>query len=339
MGLKGTISRVCLTLLLGLMQSPLTVQPAAAQVVPAGRLERVTHGIPAYTIGHVPVYIAKSKGYFREAGLEVAILNLKAELGIKAALAGSLDYAGSGSSPVEAAVRGVKIRVLMDISDRPLMDLITQPQIRSFQDLKGKVLAVSSFGVLSDTMARDILRLHQVEPDRDITFIAVGPSGLRMAALKARSVDATLLSIPHTFIAQAEGFRRLATAMDFIRTTQSGVSTSLKKISDHPGQIHRFLKASLKGLLFLRQRREGALPLLMAFLEVKDRGMAERIYDYSFKSFTEDGTISTALATEMIEQAKRAARITRPIPLQEVFDFSYLEKAKAELRGEGWQPQ
>src|ERR1043165_7670806 len=109
---------------------------------------RISIGIGAGTLGHIPLVFAKEKDFFRQEGLRVDLIQIKAGLNVPAILEGGLDYSGIIGIPINAALQGLKFKVLM-VNSTLAMDLVVQPEIRTVQDLRGKRIAVDSIGVFS----------------------------------------------------------------------------------------------------------------------------------------------------------------------------------------------
>jgi ABC-type nitrate/sulfonate/bicarbonate transport system substrate-binding protein len=69
----------------------------------AGPLKKVRIAIPSISASHMPVYIAKELGYYRDEGLDTEIILMRGGLSIQALVAGSVDYTGTPGATVAAA--------------------------------------------------------------------------------------------------------------------------------------------------------------------------------------------------------------------------------------------
>src|SRR5262249_22944628 len=159
------------------------------------------------------------------------------------------------------------------------------PDIKSIQELVGKRIAVDSLGVFSHTVTEAILQHHGVNPG-DVTFTAMGSTPLRLAALQSNVVQATMLGVPQNFFAEDAGFSRLVSAQDVINLPQTGLSTLEDNVILNRDVAYRVIKGSLKGLLYYRAHKGASVDLLARFLNIRDMGLAERVYNYSLKVFT-----------------------------------------------------
>jgi NitT/TauT family transport system substrate-binding protein len=323
-----------LAIVTGLALAAATAAPLWAQSSPP---QAVTIGIGSGTLGHIPLVVAKEKDYFREEGIRLELIQIKAGLNVPAILEGGLDFSGIIGIPINAALQGIKFKVIM-VNSSLAMDLMAQPEIKSVQELRGKRLAVDSLGVFSHTLAEEILRRHNVSP-RDVTFIAMGATPLRLAALQAKVVDATMLGIPQNLLAEEAGFMRLVAAQDVLNLPQTGIATLESKYQSSPDLTYRLLRGALKGLLYYRTNKASSVEMLTRFLNIKNPQLAERIYTYSRNVFTEDGAIAAGFQRQAIEEAKRTIKTGKSdVAPETIFDFQMVQRAKADLSSSGWRP-
>ncbi len=294
--------------------------------------EKVRYAIPSRSVSTLPVFVAFKEGYFRDEGMEVEIINMSSQMAMTATLAGSVDFSSTPGSVMNAAVRGLDLKVVFVIGQKPLHDLMVHGGIRSFPELKGKILGIDTFGSMSDFLIRKILRKNGLEPDRDVGLRTVGTDNLRLAALKTKIVAGAMMTVPYNFLAQRDGFRRLAYAGDYEEVLIGGVVTTGKLLRENPEKVFRFLRASLKGHRFYRERKLSAVRHMSEYLKIPDSQFLSEIYDYHRATLTQTGVISPTLMTRVIEDARQFTKVEREVKADEVFDFSLTEKAVEETK-------
>ncbi len=110
-----------------------------------------------YSVGVMPLIIAKHNGYFAQEQLDVEVLAARGNLCTMGLIANSFQFTYSPST-FDAVVAGdVKGKVVYVAQKFLLHRLIVAPQIKSIEDLKGKKIAISAFGTLTDLLTREIL--------------------------------------------------------------------------------------------------------------------------------------------------------------------------------------
>jgi ABC-type nitrate/sulfonate/bicarbonate transport system substrate-binding protein len=285
--------------------------------------ENVKIGIPSLTVTMMPVAVAKEQGFFQKEGLNVEMVLMPASLNIKVLLSGDIQYATTITSGVVANIRGVNTRVVMCFVDRPLLDLVGNPEISSIADLKGKLVGISSRGGLHDVTMRRIFTQSGMDPSQ-ATFITVGEQGAMLTGVKSGRISAGLLNPPHNFLAYRQGLKNLGFAGDFFRVPSTGIVTMQETLERNPDQVRRLTRALARARIFAKENKPATVVILKRFVKIQDEDLVSKIYDYHKKAETPDGKVDMALASEIVRDVRQTEGITKEIPVNQVFDFAYL---------------
>ncbi len=301
-------------------------------------LENVRLAYPSMSSSVFYFVIAQKEGYFKEEGLNVEILSIRGEIAIRTALAGEVDFFTNAGSALNAALRGVPVKIVMVIQDKPSWDLIAQPQIKSIAQLRGTTVAVMSPEGSLAVATRRILRKNGMDPSKDVNLIVMGGDDIRYMALKGKAIQATLMNPATSIMAQKDGFVRLTSAGDYMTSVQGGLVTTDAAIKKKPAVIARFIRASVKGLNFFLSKREAAIHYMMDIMKYKDRDLAASIYDYDSKFLLREATAPDRVLQEIIDDARGTVGVKKEIPVSDVFDLSFARKADKDLKAAGWKP-
>jgi NitT/TauT family transport system substrate-binding protein len=302
----------------------------------AAAQEKVHVAISNFSASYISMHIAKKRGYYAEEGMGVDLI-LMAGLTSTRALIGNSVELGSASNPT-AAVQGAKLKILMVFNDKPPGILAAQPSIKSVAELRGKRMGGSTVGSLEYGWMKELLPKFGLQLEKDVTFVPIGATSTRFAALRAGTIDATPLSPPSNFMAQDAGYTTLLRTADHVEDIQATIVATDDRLARQGDMIRRFMRATVKGQrIYLANRNEG-IAAVMEFVRQKDRDMIGRVYDEHMKTIARDGTIPERLQSIVIERSKRLTGVTREIPPEEIFDFSYLRRAQAEVTQSGWKP-
>jgi NitT/TauT family transport system substrate-binding protein len=298
------------------------------------KLSHVRIGYVSRSILDMPYMIARDRGLFREEGLEPELIFMKAAQTVPAMLANGIDFGTATGTAVAAAVNGVDVRIVFALTDKPSFDLIAAPNITSVQQLRGKKLGVSAYGALAEILARQILIANRVPVDQ-VTFLPLGTSDVTYLALKAKTIDGTMLQIPQNFLAMDEGFRKLASGADVYRAVQGGLTTTKATISDRPELVTKMIRATQRSLRLIRDDKKYALQFIRGpYLDLgKDRErFAEQIYEAALQYYLPSGAVDEKLQREMIAVAAQRIKGAHPLPPERVFDFSFAQKVSEIMR-------
>jgi len=283
--------------------------------------------------------VALREGFFKDEGLQVEFINIRGELAVKTAVAGEVSFVTQSGSSLAAAVRGIPVKILAVVDDKPPWELIAQPQIKSFAQLKGGTIGVLSLEGSVAMVTRQMLRSNGIDPARDVTLMAMGSNEFRLVSLRGKVIQATLLDPVNSYHAQKEGFTKLASASEYVISyLGGGIVVGDEKVRPSPDKIVRFLRAALKGLQFYRNRREATIAHMMDLLKMKDAEAVGAMYDSSLPVLTRDGTIEEKSAQNLIEDMKKVTGVKRDIRAGEIFDFSLMRRAGQDLKASGWRP-
>jgi NitT/TauT family transport system substrate-binding protein len=285
--------------------------------------ENIKIGVPSITITTMPLVVAKDAGFFQQEGFTVELVVIPAAMNIKVLLSGEIQYATTVGSAVVAAVRGINVRTAMVFVDKPLLDLVGAPGVSSIQELKGKPVGISSRGGLHDVSMRRILSGSGIDPAQ-VTVLTVGGQGAMFAAVKTGRIAAGLLNPPFNFLSHREGMKSLAFAGNFVRLPSTGIVTLAETLERSPEQARRVTRALARARTFAVDNKAKVMPILKRNLRIDDEELLSRIYDYHRRVETRDGKIDANLMAEVIRDTRQTENISKEIPLNLVFDFSYL---------------
>src|SRR5262245_56460435 len=156
----------------------------------------LTAGFSAFSAAFMPAFVADHAGYFTQEGLTVRLVFFQSGVQLMQSVIAGDTQIGMGSAPelVTAVNAGAKVRGVWGISNFMPYALISRPQIRTFSDLKGRKIAVSSRGSLSEFLFSYALKNNGMDPSRDVNYIAMGGVPTRFAAVLSGAVDASLIS-------------------------------------------------------------------------------------------------------------------------------------------------
>ncbi len=200
--------------------------------VPAQKLraqDRISLGITTKTGSTgLPFVIAEEKGFFKSEGLNAVSVVMQNQVVVNGVIARQVDYGGTFSNFVGAALSGLPVRIVMAVMDGSDHYLVTSPNIKRVEDLKGKKFGISSFGGTPHSEAVMILRKFGMNPEKDVTFLQIGGSSSRYTALDSGSIDAAMLVPPFNKLAAKRGFNEIL-SFNEIMATSLGVRGSTSR--------------------------------------------------------------------------------------------------------------
>ncbi|MBM2804383.1 MAG: transporter substrate-binding protein [Deltaproteobacteria bacterium] len=318
--------------LLPLMLAFLFSLPGAAEAQSA--LKKVRLAVPTKSVSFLAFYVAHRKGFYKDEGVELEPIIMQPSLASTAVLTGDLDYNGAVTGVIGAAVSGRPMKAVLFTVARPLQYLMSKNDIKDARELKGKKIAGSSPGGTVTFLTKLVLKNVGLDSERDVFLNPMGGTGAsRLAALESGVVDAVILESPENFLAQRKGFRELIFFGDVVEFPQNGFGTSEKKLRENPDEVFRMVRATLRGLAFSWDKRnhDQVIDIIMREMKPISSSLANESLEQVMRVITKDGSVKPESIQVLIDLVRENAKVTRPVTVNQVVDFTFLEKAQKEL--------
>lgn len=293
--------------------------------------EKITMSYSSRAYGFLPAQVAAVKGFFKDESLEPVLIQMRSQVAVPALMSGELQYSLTFGNILAAAMQGMPSKQLAVLTERPLHHIVARPEIKTLADLRGKKIGAQRIGGTDYLAAEAILQAKGMSV-KEVQFVTLGADEpVRIEILKKGLVDAICISPPGPIRLQREGYNILGGPRDLkIGSPISGFAVTDSRLRDRRDEVKRALRATVRGLRFIRDRKEEVIPIMMHWLN-QTREVASESYDLMIPSFSLDGSTSDATYEFAIEARKGSVKSDKPIPLSQVRDFSLLREVQREL--------
>jgi NitT/TauT family transport system substrate-binding protein len=251
------------------------------QSAEAATLSRIRVGYPSPSANFFPLFATKEAGLFEKYGFEPEMIYVQGVQLVHVHVAGQLDFSTiSGLVYLQASVEGADLIQVASSLDNQLMKLMVHSSISKPEDLRGKTIAVTRFGSLTDLLLRPVLKNWGIDPQKDVNLIQIGRMPDMATAISQKRVEAGVISFPTSLHAEKMGVKTL---FDF---TEAGpqipattVAVSRRFAKANRDTVLRFLKAYIEGTRRLMTDRELGIRALRKYGGVDDRELLAKTYD------------------------------------------------------------
>jgi len=274
--------------------------------------------------------VAKFQGYFKDEGLDVEVLQMNANVSVAALAARNIDYNLILQSVVTANLRGLPLKVAGILIERPNHAVVVHPSIQKFADLKGKKIAISSFGSLVDILARLTAAHFKLDPKSDVQYVAAGSSSARLTQLQTGVVQAAFLTPPGNLRAEAAGFKTLLNVRDLFAFPVNGIGLHEQKLKNDRDEVKKVTRALLRANRFILDNPKGAIKILAAWGR-SNLDVAQEAYQYNAKNYSRNLLVSRATLENVIESTRWNVETKRNVSVDDVFDFSVVREILKEM--------
>jgi ABC-type nitrate/sulfonate/bicarbonate transport system substrate-binding protein len=307
------------------------------------RAEKIRTAIPQANLNYLSIFVADAKGFFRDEGLDNETVVISGPLSIAALLSGDVDYSGAGGSGMRAAIKGAPVKGIMFQADKVTFYLVADPGIRNAADLKGKRIAIGSPGDTQDRVMTMFAERGGVA-STDLVRIAMGANThTRVMAVKSGAAQATTVDPGGLVFAQQEGLVSLGFLGDLFPMPFQGFVTTERKIRENPGQIKRWIKGAIRGLMFVRESPEGAVDLGIKKLQLGNATKAMLVeatknYLRALAPGVPGLPTSEGIKNFLEYDIKIPLQIKEDIPPERLLNLQLVEEVKKELEASQRRP-
>jgi NitT/TauT family transport system substrate-binding protein len=312
---------------------------------PAYALETVKVSLASVSMNYAPYLTAIDKGYFREEGLEIEMVKAPGASATAALLSGDVPFSTSGATAMSAAMKGAAVKLVFFPWDRPAFQVwATQPDLKTLEDLKGKMVGIKSRGDAFEIALRMVLMNHNIDP-ASIGYTALGQGNGRFATIMSGSLPAAIISRVDVEKLSEMGIldkgHMIYDMYDAVRMPLTSLAVGDITIQRDRDRVKRFVRASLKGFVYSKTFKEQTIDIVAKYSDAgRSRDVVASDYDDVIASKSEDGTVPlSAMQTEIAVRGQIMEIPTNKLPaVEKIFDLSMAQEVNKELAARGWEP-
>ncbi|MGE5305641.1 MAG: ABC transporter substrate-binding protein [Alphaproteobacteria bacterium] len=250
-------------------------------------LKKVHVGVPSVSMANIIIYVTKEARLYEKYGLDAEVVAMNGSgIASKALIGGNLEISPIATPTVIAAdLAGADMTILAHTMPGVVHAMMVKPEIKRVEDLKGKKIAVSSLGSLTDFLVRAIAKKKGLNPDRDFTLIVTGTDTERLMALKAGVVDAAAMSHPGYGQARKMGYVMLWDSSKEINYPWMEITTRRATLKSDRDLVLNYVKAHLEGIKIFKTDPEFSKKVIRKTLRYSDEELLNESYQIFSKMF------------------------------------------------------
>ncbi len=285
------------------------IMSALPRTASAAALEKINASYGAISGSMAQTWVAKEAKLFEKHGLDVNLVYISGgPRSIMSLIGGSVQFVNhSGMPALEAYQRGADTALIATPMNQLEHSLVVQKSIVNTEQLRGKVLGMSTQGSLTDILLREGLRLNNIA-EKDVTILPVGDLGARLSGLQTGRIHGAIIAGIQTLTANKLGFRTLIDYSKLpIEIAGSGILVRRSYVSKNPDITSRFLKAWIEGLYLFKAKPDFAFTVLKKYVATQDQEVLTTIYNLYKERLTYKPTPTTNVAKSMLYLLSRSS--------------------------------
>jgi NitT/TauT family transport system substrate-binding protein len=250
-------------------------------------LKKIRVGVPSVSMGNIIIFITKEGKLFEKYGLDAEVITMNGSgIASKALISGNIEISPIATPTVISAnLAGSDMAILAHTMPGVIHALMVKSEIKRPEDLKGKKIAVSTRGSLTDFLVRYIAQKKGLNPDRDVTLITTGGDAERLTALQAGAVDGAAMSHPGYGRAERLGFHMLWDSAKEVNYPWMEITTRKATVKSDRETIANYVKAHLEGIALFKRDREFSKRVMKKVLRLDDEELINESYEIFSKAF------------------------------------------------------
>jgi len=222
----------------------------------------------ATTFAFAPIDIGKDKGIWAKHGIEAEAIGFGGDARLQQAMvANSIDFALGSGPGMGFLAKGVPAVAVAALANEPLsmgLSIGKNSPIKTYDDLKGKLVSVATGGSLTYWLAHEFSRQRGWGPN-GIRTVALGVNPAQVAALKSGQVQGIVTSSSVGYMLERTGDGRVLVEFgEHVKDFHTHVIFATKDIvAKRPDAVRRFLAGWIEVIAFMAANRTETIKLVM----------------------------------------------------------------------------
>lgn len=288
--------------------------------------QKVRIGYPSSAVSTLPFDIAKEKGFYTKAGIEVEYIQMRTAIAPQAILAGNINFFTSPQAAISAAASGLPLVVVLSLyRDTPWV-LVTSKEINKAQDLVGKKIAISDIRSSPYYFARAGFKKLGLD-EKQVGLATTGGTSNSFAALTSHQVAGAVLSPPFDDKAVSSGFKKFLFLGDLADIPYVGLFTSQAEIRGNRERIKKTIAAVLDAVAWQRANRGETVKMIAARYKISI-SEAERSYETMTGILSLDGSMDLKKVRGYLTLLREERPLPENLEAERLVDFSMLPAAR-----------
>jgi NitT/TauT family transport system substrate-binding protein len=316
----------------GLLAVILALPVADHSLAQSARPQQLKVAVSTATPHNTPLWVAMDKKIFDKYGVDVQMIFVMGGALVSQMLAaGEIQVAANAPAALVSLIAaGTDIAMFLGISNTSPFSLITQPNIKTAADLKGKRIGTARFGGSSHVSALIALDHLGLDAKRDkILIMQTGLDPERMAALEQKGLDAGMLQRLATKTMLGKGYTQLLNMNQAKIPYQNTVLASRRdQMSANPKLFDSFVRAVVEGYayVFNKDNKQAVREVIAKNLRLPNADAAEDFYVEALEELDRKPYPTVEGTKTVIKYVSEQNPKVASVKAERIVDSSWLKK-------------
>ena len=292
-------------------------------------------------------HLAEELGYMKDVGIRIKdyVSVTKGSDAISGMQSGAVQISHIGVDGMAAASKGAKVVGIAAETDASIWTVVTSPDITSWDQLKGKTIALGSTSDITTVVFDELAKEAGLDPEKDLTYVALGATPQRIAAVQQGQAAATIATFPPVQTVIASGaVNDLGFAPDggdVPRIMATDIEASSEWAEDNPDAAASYLRAIIRAIDWAKDpaNQDEAAEKIAKLSDTTPEAALAGLKTYLYKPAVDNAYFPDGLRhdPEVFKDTVQAyidlGLMSEPISEDDYMDYSYLEQAEKAQEG------
>ena len=301
-----------------------------------GSNEKIVVFGPALPLNIAPMWVAHDKGFFKEEGLDV---DLRPVQGIPDSehprhqwrKDGEIIFQSPGGSPPFRSVLENRDHIdgevnVVSIANRTAHVFVAKPYVKDVADLKGRKIAGDLKGG-SSMDAKMVMRHFGVDPEKDVTVLALGDSAIRVNALTSGMIQAGAYNLGEAQHLKQQGHKQLLDlALTGVEYQHTAAATTRGFLTRNRRAVVNYTKAIVESMAWMKNHKDESLKLMAKYLRIMDRQVLESQYEENVAKLYVKKPYPTLAGVRTILESQSRNEKAKSMKVEQFVDMSIVRE-------------
>lgn len=279
----------------------------------------------------IQLRLGVARGFFKSEGIDLDIQVVFGGPEIAAGYdSGAVKMGEMGSPPAITAIgKGARFKIVgSNVRRSVLMYFVAAPEIKGWDDLKGKTAAALTIGSCSYWYMRMLVQSHGLNPDKDVNVIGLGPRYARVLELfESGELQGAIITEPNVSIGEERGIFRIMQILrdeQYCPDMQWGLMIANQGVIDkEPELVRAVLRAARRSNRYCADHPDEWIAFGADHFGI-DRDTMKRSIDRELSGLHYDCEVDMVGLQQAIELQERLGSIKGPMKAADIADLRFL---------------
>jgi NitT/TauT family transport system substrate-binding protein len=244
--------------------------------------DKVRAAFGSLAASHMVLLVAKDLRLFQKYNVEAEVVgHIPGAKAVFPLISGDAQIIHAAGPPfVQSALGGSDVVMFMGLINSMSFYIVAHKEITTPAQLKGKKLGVSTLGSSSDFSLRFGLSKLGIDPEKDVTILALGDSAIRVNALSTGTIQGGAYNLGETLFLKQQGHRQLLdTALTGVEYQHTAVATTRTILGRNRRALVNYTRGIIEAMAWMKNNKQESLKIMSKYLRISDRQVLESQYE------------------------------------------------------------